>query len=190
MEKLVPIAMSNKHIHVSQEHLEALFGAGHELTQMKDLSQPGQYACEEKVDIVGPKNTLKGIRILGPVRPATQLEISVFDARTLGVEAVVRQSGQTQGTPGCKIVGPKGEVEIKEGVIVAMRHIHMHTDDAPKYGVKDKDIVKVRAGAERAVVFENVLVRVHPEYALDMHIDIEEGNAAGIQNGDKGEIIL
>lgn len=189
MEKFIPVSMSNRHIHISKEHLEILFGAGHELTKMKDLSQPGQYACDEKVDFVGPKSTIKGVRILGPVRPETQIEISVFDARTLGVEAAVRASGNINGTPGCTIVGPKGQVTLDKGVIVAARHIHMHTDDAPKFGVKDKDLVKVRVGNERAVVFENVVVRVHPEYALDMHIDIEEGNAAGIQNGAQGEII-
>jgi putative phosphotransacetylase len=189
MEKFIPVNMSNRHIHVTKEHLEVLFGKGHELTNMKDLSQPGQFACDEKVDIVGPKSTLKGVRILGPVRPATQLEISMFDARTMGVEAMVRPSGKIQGTPGCTIVGPKGQVEIKEGVIVAARHIHLHTSDSEKFGLKDRDIVKVKVGNERAIIFENVMVRVHPEYALDMHIDIEEGNAAGIQNGTLGEII-
>lgn len=189
MEKFVQVNMSNRHIHVTQEHLEILFGEGHQLTKMKDLSQPGQYACDEKVDIVGPKSTLKGVRILGPVRPQTQLEISVFDARTLGVDAVVRASGNIAGTPGCTLVGPKGQLEIKEGVIVAARHVHMHTSDGEKFGLKDKDIVKVRVGKERAVVFENVVVRVHDTFALDMHIDIEEGNAAGIKNGDLGEII-
>ena len=189
MEKFIPVAMSNRHLHVNRKDLDILFGEGHELTNMKDLSQPGQYACDEKVDIVGPKSTLKGVRILGPVRPATQVEISMFDARALGVEGVVRASGNTAGTPGCTLVGPKGEVRLEEGVIVASRHIHMHTSDAPKFDLKDKDIVKVKVGKERAVVFENVVVRVHPEYALDMHIDIEEGNAAGVSNGDMGEII-
>ena len=189
MEKFVPVAMSNRHVHLSKEHLEMLFGEGYELTNIKDLSQPGQYACDEKVDIVGPKSTLKGVRILGPVRPTTQVEISKFDARTMGVDGVVRASGDIKGTPGGILDGPKGQVKLEEGVIVAARHIHMHTDDAPKFGLKDKDVVKVRVGKERAVVFENVVVRVHPEYALDMHIDIEEGNAAGINNGDLGEII-
>lgn len=189
MENKVPVALSNRHIHVSQADLDVLYGKGHELTNIKDLSQPGQYACDEKVDIVGPKNTIKGVRILGPVRPVTQLEISMFDARTLGVEGMVRASGNIAGTPGAIIVGPKGQVEIKEGVIVAARHLHMHTDDAPKFGLKDRDVIKVRAGKERAVVFENVVVRVHPEFDLDLHIDIEEGNAAGVNNGDLGEII-
>lgn len=190
MEKFVPVNMSNRHAHISKEHLVILFGEGHELTKMKDLSQPGQYACDEKIDVVGPKSTLKGVRILGPVRPETQIEISVFDARTLGVDAVVRASGSINETPGCTIVGPKGQVTLEKGLIVAARHIHMHTDDAPKYGVKDRDVVAVRVGGERSVVFENVMVRVHPDFALDMHIDIEEGNAAGIQNGTKGEIIV
>ena len=189
MENKVPVALSNRHLHVSQADLDVLYGEGHELTNVKDLSQPGQYACEEKVDIVGPKNTIKGVRILGPVRPVTQVEISMFDARALGVEGVVRASGNIVGTPGATIVGPKGQVEIKEGIIVAARHLHMHTDDAPKYGLKDRDVIKVRAGGERAVIFENVVVRVHPTFALDMHIDIEEGNAAGVNNGDLGEII-
>ena len=189
MGNLVPIAMSNRHIHVSKEDLNVLFGEGHELTNIKDLSQPGQYACDERVDLIGPKNTIKGVRILGPIRPVTQVEVSKFDARALGIEGVVRASGNIAGTPGCIVVGPKGKVELKEGVIVASRHIHMHTSDAPKFGLKDRDIVKVRAGKERAVVFENVVVRVHSDFALDMHIDIEEGNAAGVNNGDMGEII-
>lgn len=189
MENKIPVAMSNRHVHVCREDLDILFGEGYELTNVKDLSQPGQYACDEKVDLIGPKKTIKGVRILGPVRPATQVEISMFDARTLGIEGMVRASGNINGTPGCTIVGPKGQIELKEGVIVAARHIHLHTSDAPKYGLKDRDIVKVRVGKERAVVFENIVVRVHPDFALDMHIDIEEGNAAGIKNGDLGEII-
>lgn len=189
MEKFIPVNMSNRHIHVSKEHLEILFGKGHELTKMKDLSQPGQFACDEKVDIVGPKGTLKGVRILGPVRPDTQLEISLFDARSMGVEGIVRPSGNIKGTPGCTIIGPAGKVDINEGVIVAARHIHMHTSDSEKFGLKDRDIVKVKVGNERAVIFENVMVRIHETFALDMHIDIEEGNAAGIQNGTMGEII-
>lgn len=189
MEKFIPVNMSNRHIHVTKEHLEILFGSGHELTNVKDLSQPGQYACDEKVDIVGPRSALKGVRILGPVRPNTQVEISVFDARTMGIDAVVRSSGDIKGTPGCTVIGPKGQVELKEGVIVAARHIHLSSNDSEKFGLKDRDVVKVRVGDERAVIFENVTVRVHPSYAMDMHIDIEEGNAAGIKNGTLGEII-
>ena len=189
MEKFVPVSMSNRHMHISREHVDILFGKGYQLKVMKDLSQPGQYACEEKLDIVGPKSTIKGVRILGPERPDTQIEISVFDARTLGVEPIVRASGKIEGTPGCTLVGPKGQVVLDKGLIVAARHIHMHTEDGVKFGLKDNDTVSVRMGGERSVIFEKVVVRIHPTFALDMHIDIEEGNAAGIKNGDTGEII-
>jgi putative phosphotransacetylase len=185
----LPIALSNKHIHLGQEDLDVLFGKGYELTIKKDLSQPGQYACEERVDIVGPKGTLKGVRVLGPVRGRTQIEVSISDAFKLGVTPVVKNSGDVEGTPGAKIVGPKGEVELKDGVMVAARHIHMHTTDGEKFGVKDGDIVKVKTEGMRAVIFENVLVRVKENFALEMHVDIEEGNAAGVKNGDLVELI-
>ncbi|SHH12628.1 phosphate propanoyltransferase [Tepidibacter thalassicus] len=186
----LPIALSNRHIHLSKKDIEALFGEGYELTHFKDLSQPGQFACEEKVDVVGPKGTIKGVRILGPARGETQIEISLSDGFALGVKAPLRDSGQLEGTPGVKLVGPKGEVELERGVIVAARHIHMHTEDAEKFGVVDNQRVKVRTFGERAVVFENVLVRVSPKYALEMHVDIEEGNAAGVRNGDMVELIV
>lgn len=189
MRKELPIALSNRHVHLSKEHIEILFGEGYELTKMKDLSQPGQYACEEKVDIVGPKGTLKGVRVLGPARNKTQVEVSLSDGFKLGVVPPVRDSGDLAGSPGAKIVGPKGEVEIEEGIIAAARHIHMHTTDAEEFGVKDKDRVKVRVGGERGLVFENVLVRVNPNYALEMHVDIEEGNAALVKNGTIVELI-
>ncbi|QEK11937.1 phosphate propanoyltransferase [Crassaminicella thermophila] len=185
----VPVGLSNRHLHLSQEHIEILFGEGYELTKFKDLSQPGQYACNEKVDIVGPKGTLKGVRILGPARGKTQIEISLADGFVLGVKPPVRDSGDLAGSPGAKIVGPKGEVTIEEGVIAAARHIHMHTSDAEKFGVKDKDIVKVKVEGKRGMIFENVLVRVHPTYALEMHVDMDEGNAAGIKNGDMLEVL-
>ena len=189
MKTKLPIALSNRHIHLSQKDLGILFGEGYELTKIKDLSQPGQYACDEKVDVVGPKGTIKGVRILGPVRSKTQFEISISDAFTLRVDAVLRNSGDISGTPGAKIIGPKGEVEISEGIIVAARHIHMHTSDAVEYGVVDKDVVSIKVGGERGLVFDNVLVRVADNYALEMHVDIEEGNAAGIKNGDLVELI-
>jgi putative phosphotransacetylase len=189
MELKLPIALSNRHIHLCQEDLNILFGEGYQLTLKKNLSQPGQYACEEKVDVVGPKGTLSGLRILGPVRKRTQVEISISDAIKLGVQPVVRNSGDIEGTPGAKIIGPKGEIEIKEGVIVAARHIHMHTTDAEKFGVKDGDIVKVRTEGIRALVFENVLIRAGETHALEMHVDIEEGNAAAVKNGDLVELI-
>ncbi len=185
----LPIALSNKHIHLSKEHVETLFGAGYELKELKALSQPGQYACEEKVDLVGPKGTLKGVRVLGPERPDTQVEISLADCFVLGVKAPIKESGDIENTPGCKLVGPNGEVELSKGVIVASRHIHMNLEDAEKFGVKDKDMVSVRTSGLRGLVFENVLVRARKDFALEMHVDVEEGNAAGVKNGELVELI-
>ena len=184
----LPIALSNKHIHLSQADVEALFGAGYELTHKKDLSQPGQYACEEMVEVVGPKGSTK-MRVLGPARPESQVEVSLADARGLGIAVPVRQSGDTEGTPGCKLVGPKGEVEMTKGVIVAARHIHMSLEDAERFGVKDKDVVSVQTTGERALLFNNVLVRANAAFALEMHVDLEEGNAAGVKNGDLVELV-
>lgn len=189
MERKVPIGLSNKHIHVSQADLETLFGKGYQLTPMKDLSQPGQYAAEEKVDVVGPKGTLKGIRILGPVRPETQLEVSIGDGFCLGIKAPLRNSGDIADTPGVKLIGPAGEVEISKGAIVAARHIHMSTEEGATYGLKDKDVVCVKLDGPRGLTFDNVLVRVHPDFKLDMHLDVEEGNAAGAKNGQIASII-
>lgn len=189
MKTQLPIALSNRHIHLNKKDVETLFGEGYELTKTKDLSQPGQYACEEKVDLVGPKRTIKGVRILGPTRPESQVEVSMSDTITLGITPVVRNSGDTEGTPGVKLVGPNGEVDLEKGVIVAARHIHMDNDDAKEFGVVDKDVVKVKVGGLRGLTFDNVLVRVNQTYALDMHVDIEEGNAAGVRNGDLVEII-
>ncbi|HHV26021.1 phosphate propanoyltransferase [Anaerosalibacter bizertensis] len=188
MKTKLPIAMSNKHIHLSKEDLEVLFGEGYELTKKKDLVQPGQFAAEERVEIVGPKGSLK-VRVLGPVRKNTQIEVSVTDAFSLGVESVIRNSGDIEGTPGLKVVGPKGEVELDKGVIVAARHIHMHTDEAKEYGVKDGDIVSVKIDGIRGLTFHNVLVRSGEGHKLEMHVDMEEGNAAGVKNGDLVEII-
>ena len=175
----VKIGLSNKHLHLQKEHIEILFGKGHELTPTKPLVQPGQFACEEKVDIVGPKNTLKGIRVLGPARPETQVEVAMTDARTLGIKAPVRESGKLEGTPGCKIVGPCGEVEIDHGVIVALRHVHLSPAQAEEAGVKDKDIVSIRIEGERGLVFNNVLVRSGDAHEREVHLDTDEGNAAG-----------
>jgi len=188
-KKMIPVGLSNKHIHLSQEHLDILFGEGYELKKFKDLSQPGQYAAEEKVDVVGIKGTLKGIRILGPVRKETQLEVSLADGFVLGVVPPVRDSGDLIDSPGAKIVGPKGEVVIEKGIIAAARHIHMHTSDAEMFGVVDKEEVSVKVEGKRGLVFNNVLVRVNKEYALEMHVDIEEGNASGLKNGSMVELI-
>lgn len=191
MKFKVTVGLSNKHVHLSKEHIDILFGEGHELTPIKDLSQPGQFACDEKVDLVGPKRTINGVRILGPARKESQVEISLSDGFTLGLKEVpVRDSGKLDGTPGVKLVGPKGEVELEKGVIAAARHIHMHTTDAEKYGLKDKDTVKVKVSGPRGLVFENVLIRVHDTYALDMHLDVEEGNASGLSNCDEVEVIV
>lgn len=184
MDKFI-IETSARHVHVTAEHLAVLFGQGHTLTPKKDLSQPGQFACEERVTVVGPKKELKGVSILGPVRPATQVELSATDARSIGLGIDIRESGDISGTPGCRIIGPCGEIEISEGVIVAKRHIHMTPQDAEKFGVADKQIVSVKAeSAERSCIFGDVVVRVSPKFALAMHIDTDESNAAfGVKEG-------
>lgn len=184
----LPIALSNKHVHLSQADVDALFGEGYQLTPFKPLSQPGQYACEEKVTVVGPKGQ-QTMRVLGPVRPESQVEVSLADARGLGLSVPVRQSGDIDGTPAFKLVGPKGEVECQKGIIVAARHIHMSLEDAEKFGVKDKDVVSVKTEGLRGLTFHNVLVRASEKFALEMHVDIEEGNAAGVKNGDLVELI-
>ena len=175
----VKIGLSNKHLHLSEEHIEALFGNGHQLTPTKPLVQPGQFACEEKVDIVGPKNTLKGIRVLGPARKETQVELAMTDARTIGIKAPVRESGKLEGTPGCKIVGPCGEIEIDHGVIVALRHVHLNDQQAAEAGVKDGDVVSIKIEGERGLIFDNVLVRAGSKHEREVHLDTDEGNAAG-----------
>ncbi len=185
----VPIGVSARHIHLSQEHVELLFGQGYELTEMKPLSQPGQYAANETVAVVGPKGNFAKVRILGPARKRTQLEVSRTDAFALGVNPPVRESGDTKGSAGIKLQGPAGEVTIEEGVIVAARHIHFHTSDAERFGIADKQSLRVRFAGERGVVFENVVARVSEQFALDMHIDTDEANAAGVKNGDMAEII-
>lgn len=190
MSKKFIVETSARHVHVSKEALEVLFGKGVTLTNKKDLSQPGQFACEERVDIVGPKGELKNVSILGPERPDSQVEISATDARKLGVAAVIRESGDIAGTPGCKLIGPAGEIELENGVIVAKRHIHMTPEDAVACGVNDKDIVWVKVNTpERATVFGDVVVRVSPKFALAMHIDTDESNAANAFKNDGGEII-
>ncbi len=178
MENTFIVETSARHVHLTQADIETLFGAGATLTHKKDLSQPGQFACEERVTLVGPKKEIANVIILGPARPATQVELSLTDARTLGVTAAVRESGDIAGTEGCKIVGPCGEVTITEGVIAAKRHIHMTPEDAERLGVSDKEIVSVKVDSERSVIFGDVVVRVSPKFALAMHIDTDESNAA------------
>lgn len=185
----VPVGVSNRHIHLSQEHLELLFGPGYELTVRNPLSQTGQYAAEETLTIEGPKSSIKNVRILGPVRKETQVEISRTDAFTLGLKPPVRDSGHLQDSPGLKLIGPKATLELDKGVIIAQRHIHMNEADAEAFGVKDKDIVSVRVGGERGLIFDNVLVRVRSDFVLEMHIDTDEANAAMLGNGQMVEVL-
>lgn len=190
MEKTVLVETSARHVHVDRKTLDILFGEGYELTHKKDLSQPGQFACEERIQVIGAKGSFPSVSILGPIRPNTQVELSAADARSIGVKAPVRESGDIAGSGACKLVGPKGEVEISEGVIVAKRHIHCTPEDAEKYGLSDKQVVSVKiTSAERSLVFGDVVVRVSPKFALAMHIDTDESNAAGATPGLMGEII-
>lgn len=191
MEKTVLVETSARHVHVTQQDLETLFGKGHELTVKKMLSQPGQFACEERVDVVGPKKTLAGVSILGPVRPDTQVELSLTDARAIGVTAPIRESGDVAGTGSCKLVGPCGEVTLDQGVIAAKRHIHMTPEDAQAFGVQDRQEVDVRINSDgRALTFSDVVVRVKSTFALAMHIDTDESNAACAAPGTMGEVIV
>ena len=184
------VETSARHVHVSQADLETLFGAGYQLTPKKDLSQPGQYACAERIDVVGPKKTLPGVSILGPVRPDTQVELSLTDARSIGVSAPIRESGDIAGSGACKLVGPCGEVELAQGVIAAKRHIHMTCADAEVFGCKDKDVVSVKVDSDdRSIIFGDVVVRVNDSYALAMHIDTDESNAGCVAPGTMGEVI-
>ena len=182
----IMIETSARHIHLSRQDVETLFGAGYQLTKKKDLSQPGQFACAEKVTIVGEKGTLNA-SILGPERSASQVEVSLTDARSIGVKAPIRESGDVAGSGACKLVGPAGEVELSEGVIAAKRHIHLTPDVAAEFGVSDKQIVKVKTNGMRPLIFDDVVVRVHASYAPAMHIDTDEANAAF--GATEGEII-
>ncbi|TFG81221.1 MAG: phosphate propanoyltransferase [Erysipelotrichales bacterium] len=191
MEKeKVLVEVSARHVHITQEDLEVLFGAGHALTPKKPLSQPNQYASEERVDLVGPKSTIKNVVILGPVRKASQVEVSLTDARTLGVEAIIRESGHIDQTKGILLVGPKGQIELTNGVIAAKRHVHLTPENAAYYGVDDKQIVQVKIVTnQRSLTFGDVVIRVSASVAPAMHIDTDEANAAGISGSAFGEII-
>jgi len=187
----VTVETSARHVHLTEKDIELLFGAGYKLTIKKELSQPGQFACEERVDVVGPKKEIKGVGILGPARKATQVEVSLTDARTLGVSAPIRESGDLKGSGACKLVGPAGELELAEGVIAAKRHVHLRPDDAEKIGVEDKQTVQVKVNTEgRALIFGDVVVRVNGEFMPFMHIDTDEANACGAAGNVQGEIII
>lgn len=188
--KKVIIETSARHVHLSKEDLALLFGEDYQLTIKKDLSQPGQYACNERVDVIGPKREIKGVSILGPVRKETQVELSLTDARSIGVNAPIRESGDIKGSASCILRGPKGEITLKEGVIVAKRHIHATTKDALELGVKDKDIVSVKvSGYGRDIILGDVVVRVSDSYAFYMHVDTDEANAGAFSGTVYGEII-
>ena len=183
-EEGIPVGVSNRHIHLSREHVEVLFGAGHELTRAKELSQVGEFAAAQTVTLVGPTGVLQGVRVLGPVRSFSQAEISRTDGFLLGIKPPLRDSGRINESAGVTVVGPKGAVTLAEGVICAARHLHMNEADAACYGVGDGDRMAVQAKGPRGVTFENVLVRVSPNFRLEFHIDTDEANAAGLNNGD------
>ena len=188
-DALIPVGISNRHIHLSQEDFETLFGAGATMTHFKDLSQPGQFACKEVMTIVGPGGAIERVRLLGPARKQTQVEVSVADCFKLGIKAPLRDPGDLAGSAPITIVGPKGSVNIPEGCIIALKHIHMHTDDAARSGLKDRDHVNVQTCGERNLMFQEVLIRVSDKFKLEMHVDMDEANAASLSNGDKVRIV-
>jgi len=185
----IPVGVSNRHIHLSKEDLEILFGKDATLTHYKELSQPGQFAAEECVTLVGSKGTLEKVRVLGPVRENTQVEILVSDSFKLGIKAVVRESGKLEGTPGLAVVGPKGCLQLKEGVIVAQRHVHMTQEDSKRFNTVDGQLVKVKVGGTRGGIYEAVLIRVSNKYKLDFHVDVDEANALLLKDKDYIQIV-
>ena len=186
----IPVGISNRHIHLSREDLDTLFGAGYELTPIKDLSQPGQYACKEQLTIIGPSmRPIENVRVLGPIRKESQVEISVTDSFVLKVKPPVRESGSLQGSAPITIIGPKGIVTLTEGCIIANRHIHMSEEEGKAFGVKDNEYVDVELNGERRSLFYDVQIRVHKDFRLEMHIDTDDANAAGVGNGFKAKLI-
>ena len=188
-ENRIIIEGSGRHIHLSQEHLEALFGTGFELEVKKMLSQPGEFASNSRVEVKGPKGSIAGVLILGPTRPQTQVELSYTDARIIGVNAPLRESGKLAGSAACTLIGPAGSVDLTEGVIIAKRHIHLIPEDAAKFGVEDLEIVQVQTSGDRALIFDEVVCRVSPKYASYMHVDYDEMNAAGLFGEVTGIVI-
>jgi putative phosphotransacetylase len=188
-EHTIPVALSARHVHLSQAHVEALFGNGHQLAPLSELSQPGQFAAHETVEIVGPKRSIPGVRVLGPARAATQAELSFTDGVVLGINLPVRLSGDVHGTPGAHLIGPRGAVKLAEGLIVASRHIHCSPDDARQLGLQDKQKVYARVPGSRGLVFDEVVVRVDPAFRTELYLDTDEGNAAGIRAGSMVEVI-
>ena len=183
------VEASGRHVHLSRKELDALFGTGYELTKVKDLSQPGQYASKERLTVVGPKGAFHNVVILGPVRKESQVEVSLTDCLQLGVKAPIRESGDIEGTPGIVLVNGDKSVSLDIGFIVAKRHVHMTPEDAEKIGVKNHDIVKVKVEGARPLIFDDVVIRVSPKFATYMHIDYDEANACGFSKGIRGRII-
>jgi len=181
----IPVGVSNRHIHLSQADVNSLFGEGYQLTKSKDLSQPGQYACKEIVTICGPKGAIEKVRILGPVRSKSQIEVLTGDSFKLGIVSQARLSGDLQGTPGITLIGPKGSVQTKEGLIVAQRHIHMTIEDAKRFGVHDGQMVSIEINGPRGGIYNNVAVRANDASALECHIDTEEANAMNLNSLSK-----
>jgi len=188
-DRKVEIEGSGKHAHITRETLDILFGDGFELEVKKMLSQPGQYATPHKITVVGPRRSAE-VTILGPTRKADQVELSLTDATALGFNAPIRESGDVASSPGAKLIGPKGEVDIKEGVIIAKRHVHFTPDDAEKFGVEDKQIIKVKIDGDRSIIFDEVVVRVNPDFATFMHVDYDELNAAAITMDNRAGFII
>jgi putative phosphotransacetylase len=189
MKTMLPIARSDIHAHLTQEHVEVLFGKGHQLTKWRDLTIPGAFACHETVEVKGPSGSIKGAVVVGPCRAYTQVEVSFTNAATLGVTPPLRESGDLEGSPGAVLVGTKGELALEKGVVAALRHIHMNTADARDFGVRDGERVKIRVPGDRATVLENVIIRVDPAWALEMHVDLDEGYAAGVVDFQLVELI-
>ncbi|MDQ7824149.1 MAG: phosphate propanoyltransferase [Candidatus Eremiobacteraeota bacterium] len=185
----IPISISARHIHLTKEHVATLFGKDARLTVKAPLSQPGQFACNETVSLTGPRSTIQNVRVLGPERKESQVEISRTDEFALGIDAPVRLSGDTSGTPGIRLIGPAGEVALDHGVIQAKRHIHMTPPDAQRFGVEDGECVMVKVGGERGIVYDDVIVRVSNDFMLDMHVDTDEANAAELRQGAGGILI-
>jgi putative phosphotransacetylase len=188
-EAFIEVEASGRHVHLSRGDMEALFGSNYELTKAKDLSQPGQYACKERVTITGPKGSIKNVIVLGPCRSNTQVEVSLTDLASLGLKAPVKQSGDLEGSPGLKISAGDNEISIDRGLIVAKRHIHITPEDATKFGVHDNEVVNIKVFGDRPLVFEDVVVRVNANYRTYMHIDYDEANACGFKKGTVAKIV-
>jgi putative phosphotransacetylase len=189
MRTELPIAMSNRHCHLTKEDIDVLFGEGYQLTPIKDLSQPHQFASDELVEIKGPKGSISGVRVLGPARTASQVEVLASDCYKLGIPIVIRESGKLNESPSVSVIGPKGTIELKQGAIVAARHIHMNVQEAKDFNVENGEIVNVEVDGPRGLIFKDVLVRSGDTHALEMHVDTEEGNAAGVKNGQLVKLI-